>query len=93
MTITSLANRPPVAVDDAATTTIGIPVVIAVLANDSDPDGDPLSIATTPPAFGTIAVAGGSITYTPTTAGVTGIDTFTYTISDGRGGVATATVR
>jgi hypothetical protein len=94
ITVTPAPNLPPVAVDDAATTTIGVAVAIPVLANDSDPDGDPLSIATTtPPAFGTIAVSGGSIVYTPTVAGVTGVDTFTYTISDGRGGSATATVR
>ncbi|MCK9487427.1 MAG: Ig-like domain-containing protein [Dehalococcoidia bacterium] len=38
-------NLPPVAVDDAAGTTAGAPVEIDVLANDSDPDGDPLVIA------------------------------------------------
>ncbi|MGN6519844.1 MAG: Ig-like domain-containing protein [Dokdonella sp.] len=86
-------NRPPVAVDDVASTTFGVAVPIAVLANDSDPDGDPLTItATTAPAFGTIAVSGGTITYTPTVAGVVGVDRFTYTISDGRGGGASATV-
>jgi len=94
VTITATANQPPVAVDDAATTATGVPVPVAVLANDSDPDGDPLTITTTtPPAFGTILVAGGTITYTPSTAGIIGVDTFTYTISDGRGGTATATVR
>lgn len=91
--VVPLPNRPPVAVNDAATTSLAAPVTIAVLVNDSDPDGDPLTItATTPPAFGTIVVSGGSITYTANAAGVTGTDTFTYTISDGRGGTATATV-
>lgn len=91
--VVPLPNRPPVAVNDAATTSLAAPVTIPVLANDSDPDGDPLTItATTPPAFGTIVVVGGSIIYTASTAGVTGIDTFTYTISDGRGGTAGATV-
>lgn len=33
------ANRPPIVVDDVAATTAGTPVVIDVLANDSDPDG------------------------------------------------------
>jgi len=93
VTVTALPNQPPVAVDDAAATTFGAPVTIPVLANDSDPDGDPLLIAaTTPPAFGTIAVAGATITYTPSTT-VPGVDQFTYTIEDGRDGSATATVR
>ncbi len=93
ITVTALPNRPPVAVDDTANATLGGPVAIAVLANDSDPDGDPLAItATTPPTFGTISVSGSTITYTPSAAGVIGTDRFTYTISDGRGGTATATV-
>jgi hypothetical protein len=91
--VVPLPNRPPVAVNDAAATTFAASVTIAVLANDSDPDGDPLTItATTPPAFGSIVVAGGSIIYTANAAGIVGTDTFTYTISDGRGGTATATV-
>ncbi|WP_395684315.1 cadherin-like domain-containing protein [Dokdonella sp.] len=91
--VVPLPNRPPVAVNDNASTTFAASVAIAVLANDSDPDGDPLTItATTPPTFGTIVVAGGSITYTANAAGTVGVDTFTYTISDGRGGTATATV-
>jgi hypothetical protein len=82
----------PVAADDAATVDEDGSSAIAVLANDSDPDGDPLAItATTPPALGTIVIAGGAISYTPP-AGVVGIDRFTYTISDGRGGSASALV-
>ncbi|MBA8882572.1 cadherin-like domain-containing protein [Dokdonella fugitiva] len=93
ITVTASPNRPPVALDDTATATSGGgAVAIAVLANDSDPDGDPLAItATTPPALGTIVIAGGAISYTPP-AGVVGIDRFTYTISDGRGGSASALV-
>ena len=37
-------NSPPIAVNDAATTPAGTAVLIAVLANDSDPDGNPLTI-------------------------------------------------
>src|SRR5262249_6905513 len=37
-------NHPPVAVDDNAITSAVTPVTVAVLANDSDPDGDSLSI-------------------------------------------------
>ena len=92
VTVTAPPNRPPVAVDDAAATVAATPVSIDVLANDSDPDGDPLAIAAlTAPASGTAVISGNRVAYTPT-AGFTGTDRFTYTISDGRGGSATATV-
>src|SRR5262249_11482335 len=60
---------------------------IAVLANDSDPDGDPLTVSSvTQPANGAAAVnADNTVTYSPK-AGFSGSDQFTYTISDGRGG-------
>ncbi|WP_181423484.1 Ig-like domain-containing protein [Halomonas heilongjiangensis] len=77
-------NNPPVANDDSATTTQGIAVQIAVLANDSDPDGDPLTIGSvTQPANGTITInANGTLTYTPNEEFV-GSDSFTYRASDG----------
>ena len=64
-----------------------------MLANDSDPDSDPLTVTgATDPAHGAAVVnANNTITYTPTT-GYSGPDSFTYTISDGRGGTASATV-
>lgn len=82
-----IANGPPDAQDDAATTRIATPVVVNVLANDRDPDGDPITVTQVgTPANGT-AVLGtaGNVTYTPR-AGFVGTDTFTYRISDGRGG-------
>lgn len=87
-------NDAPSAVDDSASTSKNGAVVIAVLANDSDPDGDALRIdSVSRPANGTAAIlADGSIRYKPK-GGFTGTDSFTYTISDGRGGVSTATVR
>jgi hypothetical protein len=85
-------NGAPVAEDDVAETDHGAPVTIDVLANDSDPDGDDLFIdALTQPADGSAVIDGAKITYTPDT-GFAGTDSFTYTIADGRGGSAEATV-
>ncbi len=86
-------NQPPVAVDDNTRTSRDTPVVISVLANDSDPDGDSLEITQiTPPSNGSaVNNPDGTITYTPD-SGFKGTDAFTYTISDGRGGSDSATV-
>lgn len=85
-------NSPPVAVDDTGATVGVQPVSVDVLANDTDPDGDPLTIVgSTDPSSGTAACSATECTYTPD-AGASRTDSFTYTISDGRGGTATATV-
>ena len=67
VTVTVLdVNDPPTAVDDAATTTWARPVTIPVLANDSDPDGDTLTVSVvSAPDVGTTRVNGGSLSYTP----------------------------
>ncbi|MCE9560704.1 MAG: cellulose binding domain-containing protein [Planctomycetes bacterium] len=87
------ANRPPVAVNDAVHTDPSTAARVSVLANDTDPDGDPISVtAVGTAAHGTVVRnTDGTITYTPTT-GYTGLDTFTYSISDGRGGTASGSV-
>jgi VCBS repeat-containing protein len=94
ITVTS-TNDPPVAVADSATTNEGSPVTINVLSNDTEPDGDPLTVTIlTPPSSsqGTAAVnADKTITFTPAT-NFAGQATFTYQISDGKGGVATGNV-
>jgi hypothetical protein len=86
-------NHKPVATADSATLLKGDSTIIAVLANDTDADGDTLKIvATTTPSHGTVTVnANGTITYNGA-PGYGGTDSFTYTVSDGRGGTATATV-
>ena len=89
-----LVNNPPTAVADSATTQPNKPVKVAVLDNDVDPDGDALEItAIGNPAHGRLIATkkSGIATYKPN-AGFTGIDTFTYTITDGEGGTASATV-
>jgi hypothetical protein len=91
VTVTSI-NDPPIAVDDAATTAEGTAVTVAVLGNDSDPDGDTLAVvAVGRPASGSATTDGTAVTYTPA-PDFDGSDTFTYTVSDGNGGSDTATV-
>ncbi|MHA1939913.1 MAG: PKD domain-containing protein, partial [Candidatus Thorarchaeota archaeon] len=86
------ANNAPLAHDDAASTDEDTSVVIDVLANDSDIDGDTLTIDSVGSAsYGTVQITTGLITYSPD-ANYFGIDSFTYTVSDGNGGIATATV-
>ncbi|HEY3176926.1 MAG TPA: Ig-like domain-containing protein [Candidatus Polarisedimenticolia bacterium] len=85
-------NHLPVAADDEGATNRGTAVNLAVLANDSDPDGDPLHVsAVTDPPGGSVTNGGSSVTYTPD-AGFSGTDVFSYTVSDGYGGTDQATV-
>lgn len=94
VTVTPAANRNPDARDDAESTPEGTPRTIEVVRNDTDPDGDPLTVTgiTRQPANGTaVANPPRHVTYTPR-AGFTGTDAFDYAVSDGRGGSDTATV-
>jgi len=89
-------NQPPVAVNDSTTTPAGIKVLIDVLANDSDPDGNlPLTIGSiTQASNGTVFIEPtNQLSYTPN-AGFTGTDTFTYQAQDALGALSnSATVR
>ncbi|HCU51295.1 MAG TPA: hypothetical protein DGG94_16115, partial [Micromonosporaceae bacterium] len=77
------SNDGPTAVDDAAATAENTPVTINVLTNDTDLDGDGLSLGTVGAASHGTAVANGSaVDYTPN-AGYCGPDSFTYAASDG----------
>jgi Ca2+-binding RTX toxin-like protein len=79
-------NHAPVAFDDSAVTTAGKAVIVRVLANDSDADGDLLSVS----SFGSVSVHGGSVvrnadgslTYAPA-RGYLGADSFSYQVTDG----------
>jgi hypothetical protein len=86
-------NDAPVALDDSGTTSAGTAVMLDVLLNDSDIDGDVLSVASVvQPGSGTaVAHTDGTITYTPD-AGFSGTDSFNYTVSDGQGGSDSALV-
>lgn len=96
ITITAV-NDPPVAGDDTLTVTedqTAAGTVANPLANDSDVEGDTLTITDrTNGAKGIVTITGGGtgLTYKPN-ANAFGADSFTYTISDGNGGTATATV-
>ncbi|MEU8815898.1 Ig-like domain-containing protein [Actinoplanes sp. NPDC048796] len=89
----TVANGVPVARPDSVTVPAGVVATIDVLANDSDPNRDPLTVTVdVAPGHGTATVgADGKITYTPA-AGYRGTDSFHYTVADGKGGTAGATV-
>ncbi|WP_419553073.1 cadherin domain-containing protein [Candidatus Poriferisodalis sp.] len=78
-------NEPPVAAEDTAVTAEDSRVVIAVLTNDADPDGDILTVALGDASLhGRVSVeADNTLAYTPT-SDFNGRDIFTYVVSDGR---------
>ena len=89
-------NAPPVIGADPALTISGGGAVTSgnVLANDTDPEGNPLSVI----ALDTATANGGTVVYNnngtftyTAAAGFAGIDTFTYTVSDGAGGTVVVT--
>ncbi|MET0326425.1 MAG: Ig-like domain-containing protein, partial [Ilumatobacteraceae bacterium] len=95
------ANRAPEAFDDIVEAVAGsAPLVFDVLDNDSDPDGDRVLVTQAGvPSAGATAIAdgGGAVTFTPPETITPGPDgaaqvAFTYSIDDGRGGTASATV-
>ncbi|MGD9856654.1 MAG: tandem-95 repeat protein [Planctomycetaceae bacterium] len=92
LTVTN-ANDAPVATDDTVSTDEDRAVIIDVLGNDFDVDGDVLMvIAANDATYGDVTInPDGTITYTPD-ASFSGSDSFVYTISDGRGGESSATV-
>lgn len=78
-------NDPPVLVNDTANAWSGYPRVINVLANDSDPDGDDLTVVGVTQPSGqsnVVTFSSSSVTYTPP-SNFTGTAVFTYTASDG----------
>ncbi|WP_019503124.1 Ig-like domain-containing protein, partial [Pseudanabaena sp. PCC 6802] len=100
VTVNPAPNAPPDATNDTASTIASTPISVAVLGNDSDPNGDPLTVtAATPGTNGSTSISTNGTTsptddvvvYTPN-SGFTGTDSFAYTISDGMGGLDTATV-
>ena len=77
---------------DSVATARGKAVTINVLANDSDPNGDALTItAVSKPQFGAATTNGQNVTYTPK-AGFAGQDSFSYFVSDGHGNTTAGSV-
>ena len=94
ITVNAIPNQPPVAVNDTAQTIQDIPVVIAILDNDSDPDGDLIFVKKliTTGLSGAVTLQDDETVYYIPPDGFTGSDAFRYSIGDGRGGLDTAHV-
>ena len=100
-------NQGPVAVDDSVTTESGTPVTKNIIGNDTDANGDPLTVkdftvngtiyqpgvTATIPNVGTITVTkAGELTFTPETGYAGPVPNVDYTVTDGKGGEDTGTV-
>ena len=85
-------NNPPTANDDTATTFEGTAVTVNVLQNDSDPDGDGLTISQASANNGNVSIINlSALVYTPDN-GFIGSDNISYSISDGHGSSDSANV-
>ena len=91
LTMTVVANRAPIAVDDMANTDDKTSLILDVLSNDSDPDNQVLSLIAVSAQQGGVMIENNKVRYIPK-AGFEGVDTVIYSISDGQGGEATANV-
>lgn len=85
-------NQMPVALDDTISMKWNTNITIDVLANDTDADGDMLTVANASASFGDVQInPDNTLYYTPNT-GYVGVDTLSYAITDGNGGTAGASV-
>ncbi len=91
VTVTSTPNQSPAPTADQGRTRWGSPLVLDVLANDTDPDGDSLRVlGVRRPEHGRAELVRGMVRYVPRGKYV-GSDTLEYTVADGRGGTAAGT--
>ena len=84
-------NDPPMSVDDWLSVDEDSWGQVDFLSNDSDLDGDSLTVIGAAASNGSVVWSGGTIYYAPN-ANFNGSDSITYTITDGNGGYASATV-
>ena len=76
-------NQAPILTADAATTLNDSVITVDVLANDSDPDGDALTIsAVGTPDIGDVVITNNTLVYTPS-AQAMGDVSFSYEVTDG----------
>jgi Ca2+-binding RTX toxin-like protein len=92
---TTPTNQPPVANTDSATTAQNTAVTLeapTLLANDTDANGDSLSLTgVSNPVNASVTFSNGNVIFTPST-NFTGDASFDYSISDGKGGTIRANV-
>ena len=95
VTASWLADADPVAQDDVASAASGIPKAIDVLANDSDPDGDPLAVdaIVNPPTHGLVRLLPGAMGYVTdieytSEPGFCGSDQLRYRVTDTPGSIS-----
>jgi hypothetical protein len=93
LVVQTVPNGVPVTGADAAAvdedTALAIPAA-TLLANDSDPEGDPLqlvSVSALPDTNGSVTLADGTVTYMPN-ANFNGLASFAYAVADDHGGTA-----
>lgn len=85
-------NKAPVAKADLVTTLVQQSVLVNVLSNDSDEDGDVLKVVQANATLGSVTIeADSQLRYTPALDFI-GEDQVTYAISDGKGGTASSTL-
>ncbi|REL28146.1 tandem-95 repeat protein [Thalassotalea euphylliae] len=84
-------NKAPIAVDDSVTISTINTTTIDVLANDSDPENDELSVVSASSDFGNTQVVNQQVQFTPY-QGVSGLLVVNYSIEDSAGNTASAQV-
>ncbi|MGI2168375.1 Ig-like domain-containing protein, partial [Shewanella oncorhynchi] len=88
LTVIVNGNTAPTIVNDSAAIDDRTSLLLDVLSNDSDPDGNVLTLVSATAQQGTVSVESNKLRYIPKT-GFDGVDTVSYQISDGLGGEAT----
>ncbi|EHA1125584.1 tandem-95 repeat protein, partial [Vibrio navarrensis] len=85
------SNALPQASDDTAVVTRNGSVIINALSNDTDADGDSLTLSSASVDIGSVSVVNNQLSYT-TQSQFFGVATITYSVTDGKGGTGTAKV-
>lgn len=91
LTVTISANNAPIALDDRANAQAGQNIIVDVLSNDSDPDGDTLTLLGVTGGSGNVSIVNNKINYQSTNS-YSGDDVISYQVSDGYGGQTVGTL-